>query len=269
MATKNNLQQDEFIKRLLAQSRHLEGDPSKYLFDFGLQQGMLALEVGSCIGLHSGKVAKAIYPGKLLSMDLDYDYISYQKNYMVESEIKICPLNGDALSIPVANGRFDFIYSRFLFQHLANPRKALEETYRVLKVGGRVVVIDTDDYYDTFYPELPCVTEAYSALARLQEGRCGDRYIGRKLVSLMLETGFKDVEVRIVPTVQIGMWNKELVLNDIALMFREEYEPLINQGLISKEHLDSAITAMLDSVNRTNSFYMGLVFIVCGTKNSY
>ena len=56
------------------------------------------------------------------------------------------PLNfsaADALRLPFADASFDASVSGFLMRNVIDLHKALEEQYRVLKRGGRIVILDT------------------------------------------------------------------------------------------------------------------------------
>ena len=258
--------QSRFIKRIFDQARYLEGDLSEYLFDFGLQKGMVALELGSCIGLHAKKIAEKIYPGVVISLEKDHDYALFQKEYIHHCRGDVLLIEGDAHCLPLGDALCDFAYSRFLFQHLYDPRKVLLEIRRVLKNTGRVVIVDTDDYYDTFHPELPFVREAYAALAKLQALRRGDRYVGRKLSTYLADTGYRDVDIKPIPIVVQGGRNKEVITEDIVPMFEEECENIVAAGLMGQREFDLALSAMHESVQRKNSLYASLIFIASGTK---
>lgn len=59
---------------------------------------------------------------------------------------KTSPLNfstADALRLPFNNSSFDAVISGFLMRNVIDLQKALAEQYRVLKKGGRIVVLDT------------------------------------------------------------------------------------------------------------------------------
>lgn len=49
----------------------------------------------------------------------------------------------DALHLPFNGSSFDAVVSGFLMRNVINLQKALEEQYRVLKNGGRIVILDT------------------------------------------------------------------------------------------------------------------------------
>jgi len=44
---------------------------------------------------------------------------------------------GDAESIPFSDGKFDIVTNRHVFWTLTQPKVALQEWQRVLKLGGR------------------------------------------------------------------------------------------------------------------------------------
>ncbi len=54
----------------------------------------------------------------------------------------IDPVCGDALSLPAADGRFDGIMVAFGVRNLANLESGLRELRRVLRPGGRLVILD-------------------------------------------------------------------------------------------------------------------------------
>lgn len=49
----------------------------------------------------------------------------------------------DALRIPFADASFDAVVSGFLMRNVTDVQQALQEQYRALKPGGRIVILDT------------------------------------------------------------------------------------------------------------------------------
>lgn len=49
----------------------------------------------------------------------------------------------DALSLPFEDASFEAVVSGFLMRNVIDVQKALEEQFRILKKGGRIVILDT------------------------------------------------------------------------------------------------------------------------------
>jgi SAM-dependent methyltransferase len=64
-------------------------------------------------------------------------------------------VRADTCDLPIADGRVDAVVSANLLEHVPNDRAALREFLRVLRPGGRAVIVvpagpSTYDYYDRF-----------------------------------------------------------------------------------------------------------------------
>lgn len=51
-------------------------------------------------------------------------------------------VQGDAEKLPFSDNRFDIVISRLAFHHFSNPKRCFSEMVRVLKTGGKLVIID-------------------------------------------------------------------------------------------------------------------------------
>lgn len=56
---------------------------------------------------------------------------------------------GDAAELPFLDNSFDLVFSRLSFHHFPNPKQCFSEMARVLKPGGKLVVIDMEAAEET------------------------------------------------------------------------------------------------------------------------
>jgi ubiquinone/menaquinone biosynthesis C-methylase UbiE len=59
-----------------------------------------------------------------------------------EAGVKADFMQGSASNMPFPKGSFDFLLCRAAFKNFAKPVEALQEMSRVLKPGGRALIID-------------------------------------------------------------------------------------------------------------------------------
>jgi demethylmenaquinone methyltransferase/2-methoxy-6-polyprenyl-1,4-benzoquinol methylase len=124
---------------------------------------------------------------------------------------KTSPLDfstADALRLPFNDSAFDAVISGFLMRNVIDLKQALAEQYRVLKNGGRIVILDTTRpkrnilspfiwvHMHIIIPILgkllTGVGEAYRYLPETTEG-----FVTAEVMSAyMLDAGFKNVNFR-------------------------------------------------------------------------
>lgn len=91
---------------------------------------------------------------------------------------------------------YDFAIARLLFLHLHNPVEAAREIYRVLRPGGKLVIIDIDDgIFGAVSPNMELLPSVIKKLAEHQAAKGGNRYIGRRLPRLLAQAGYVDLDM--------------------------------------------------------------------------
>jgi demethylmenaquinone methyltransferase/2-methoxy-6-polyprenyl-1,4-benzoquinol methylase len=96
------------------------------------------LDLGTGTGDLAREVLSAFPQAKVVAADFTFE--------MMRVGQKTSPLNfaaADALHLPFNNTSFDAVSSGFLMRNVIDLQKALEEQYRILKNGGRIVILDT------------------------------------------------------------------------------------------------------------------------------
>jgi len=96
------------------------------------------LDLGTGTGDLAREALSAFHEAKVVAADFTLE--------MMRVGQKTSPLNfstADALRLPFDDSSFDAVVSGFLMRNVIDLQKAIEEQYRVLKIGGRIVILDT------------------------------------------------------------------------------------------------------------------------------
>jgi demethylmenaquinone methyltransferase/2-methoxy-6-polyprenyl-1,4-benzoquinol methylase len=103
-----------------------------------LKQNARLLDLGTGTGDLAREAVAQFPQAKVVAADFTLE--------MMRVGQKRGPLNfssADALQLPFTDSSFHAVISGFLMRNVIDLQKALEEQYRVLKKGGRMVILDT------------------------------------------------------------------------------------------------------------------------------
>ncbi len=146
--------------------------------------GERLLEAGSGTGMLCRQMA-AGRPGRVTGLDISPGFIHIARAYAagegLAGSIQWCA--GQAEGLPFGDASFDGVLAARLLLHVADPAPVLSELARVVRPGGRLVVMDWD--FDTV-----AVDHSDRELTRrLLHWRCdhygGNNWSGRQLWRLM------------------------------------------------------------------------------------
>jgi SAM-dependent methyltransferase len=109
----------------------------KYVCD---QQPMRILEVGCGDGRLFRQLRSYGYCGRYVGIDVADYVIQDNKHRHADAEWTVAK----AYNIPFGDGTFDICFSLYVLEHLVYPEAALREMVRILRPGGRVVLVFPD-----------------------------------------------------------------------------------------------------------------------------
>jgi ubiquinone/menaquinone biosynthesis C-methylase UbiE len=183
---------DNELERLRIQSALFEKQTIETLNLAGIQRGMSCLDVGCGQGYTSLLISQLVgRSGKVVGMDINEDNIKTCNTKVGHNNKKLKFIVGDIYKSMLDESSFDLVYSRFLFQHLPDPEKALERLLRLTVDGGIVVLEELDQGLWLSYPTDPNLRKLQKAYANLLKLSGSDPYIARKLYGIYLKTGLK------------------------------------------------------------------------------
>ena len=207
------------LARLQAQAR-LDIEAERAMWKLaGLEPGMKVLDLGCGPGVVSCSLAMEVPEGSVLGMDLSETLLASAEETRGALGIKnLSFARGNVYDLPLEENSFDFVYARFLFQHLSDPAVALQNIFRVLKPGGKLCLLDVDDRFLLLSPEPASFREFQRLAVEAQKAEGGNREIGGALLGLLQAAGFRKVDtlMHVIRSTACGM---EAFL-DIAVRFK-------------------------------------------------
>lgn len=109
-----------------------------------LQNGLKVLDIGSGPGLLAKDISQHIGPtGSVVGVDMADNMIESAKQLCADA-LNVTFEQGDAMSLPFADNSFDSVVSTQVYEYVPDLNAALLEFARVLRPGGRGVIVDTD-----------------------------------------------------------------------------------------------------------------------------
>ncbi|MBA2273062.1 MAG: methyltransferase domain-containing protein [Actinobacteria bacterium] len=170
---------------------------------------------------------------------------------------------GDAQELLFGDSDFDACYSERVFQHLDAPELALKEMLRVLRPGGRVVVVDTD--WETVTIDHPDVPTTRKILNFVTDVFTTNGWIGRRLPRLFRDNGLKDVSVT-ARSLLVPEWDADTDPSAIGPPFFVVLPQAQERGVVTKSEADQWL-AELEKLAQEDRFFASLtMFGVCATK---
>ncbi|MCX5705966.1 MAG: methyltransferase domain-containing protein [Candidatus Omnitrophica bacterium] len=111
------------------------------------------LEIGSGGGAHSALFKQ--YGANVTAVDITKErVISTAKKLALIKEGAGLSLQADAENLPFINDSFDFVYSNGVLHHSENTERCIKEVLRVLKPGGKAVLMLYSRHSATFWLNL-------------------------------------------------------------------------------------------------------------------
>ena len=187
------------IKRLEKQANLGCEKEVKMLRNLGVSNDNLILEVGSGPGFYTKILLDNFINSEIVSLDIDENLLKYSNNMLKDYKERVTFLNDDITKSSIPDEYFDTIIVRFVFQHLTEPIAALKEIYRILKPGGKVIIIDVDsELWGVTFPKSDLIKNLNSDLAKYQSSLNGNRTIGRSILTLLRLLKFKNLNIESV-----------------------------------------------------------------------
>ena len=130
----------------------------------GVKQGDRVLDIAGGSGDLSKLFAQKVgtnsnqNPGKVILTDINASMLGVGRNRMIDAGLNIPAAQCNAEKLPFADSTFDCVIVAFGLRNMTHKDIALKEMQRVLKIGGRLLVLE----FSKVWKPLEKVYDAYS-----------------------------------------------------------------------------------------------------------
>ena len=163
-----------------------------------LKPGEHVLDIGSGPGFLAGEMAEEVgADGRVHGIDPSDSMLAIARR----SETPVDYGRGDALTLPFGDEQFDVVVSTQVYEYVDDIEGALAEARRVLRPGGRLLVLDTD--WDSIVWHSGDRERMERVLAAWNE-HLADPHLPRRLPMLMRAAGLEVADVAIIPILNHG-----------------------------------------------------------------
>ncbi|WP_406269020.1 methyltransferase domain-containing protein [Nocardia sp. NBC_00881] len=181
-----------------------------------LQPGENAVDIGSGTGSEVMAFAEAVGPdGSAVGVEPDPHLLAAAERRATQAGSTAKFHSGDAYGLPFGADSFDAALCERVFQHLTAPARAANEIARVLRPGGRVVVVDSDWGTAIVHP--------------------GNRQVVREVIDTLVSATTNPLAGRRIPGL---LTNAGLVIDDVGS------QALVQERSVGAGSLVNRISAM-------------------------
>ncbi len=118
-------------------------DPDFIWEKAGLKNPQVLVDIGAGTGFFALVFSGKMKGGRIYACDVSGEMTGWmEQNLPPESRGRIIPLKMEETSVPLPDGVADLVYMINLHHELEDPLNTLKEAYRLLKEGGKLMIID-------------------------------------------------------------------------------------------------------------------------------
>lgn len=159
--------------------------PGEQILDVGVGPGLLALDLARLVG----------ESGRLVGLDVAPAMVAAATARLAglpQAEVRV----GDAAELDLPDGAFDAAVSTQAYEYVADMPRALSELRRVLRPGGRAVILDTDWRSLVWHSSDPARMDR---MLKCWDDHLSDPHLPAKLGRMLRDAGFEVRKAEIVP----------------------------------------------------------------------
>jgi arsenite methyltransferase len=197
------LQYDEaYSNRLLATylTPDVVAQREETLRALALQAGERVLDVGTGPGLLAASMADAVGPsGRVCGVDISENVLAIARQRTASHptiELRVA----DAARLPYPDGTFDVGVSTQVYEYVREVEAALQELSRVLRPGGRALIVDTDWASIVWHSS---DDERMANVLAAWDEHAAHPHLPRRLAPMLGRFGFRVDQILVIPLLNV------------------------------------------------------------------
>jgi glycosyltransferase involved in cell wall biosynthesis/SAM-dependent methyltransferase len=209
------------------------------LMEFDRHAGERVLEIGAGIGTD---LAQFAMNGAIVTdLELSKGHMALARENFELRGLKGKFICGDAENIPFADASFDLVYSNGVIHHIPQTRQVVNEIYRVLKPGGKAIIMVYRENSLHYWRMMLDIGFARTMIDKWSMGEImsrnvelsssGSRPLVKVYTSRQLRDLFKDFS-------DVSIYRRQLVVSEVPVWLRflplKQLERLLGWNLILK-----------------------------------
>jgi arsenite methyltransferase len=218
---------------------YLKLQPAERVVDIGSGPGFLAAEIGAQVGP----------TGRVSGLDTSENMITLARA-RCSAQPWIEFRAGNALSLPLSDGEFDAAVCTQVYEYVADMATALREAHRILRAGGRLLVLDTDWQSIVWHSKDPARMQR---VLRDWDHHLADPHLPQTLEPKLRQAGFRVHSRAVIPLLNVdyapATYSHGMI--DIIRAF------VAARGVISKDEA-SAWAEELRELGRRGEYFFSL-----------
>ena len=202
-----------------------------HVLDAGCGPGFATLELSEIVG----------DKGKVFALDRTANYLAYLRaeiraKYGSEKQSNITVAEGFLDKIPFADNSVDFIFIKWVLLFVPELQPVIDEFQRILKRGGKLLVVDYHDFYlGSLVPRSAIVEEHIKCMEQYLLGGVNNTCVGRVLPDMLHGLGFRLDDV--IFDLKVGHPNDK-VWRWIEMFYRSATSTMLKEGALQQQTAD-------------------------------